>query len=63
MEKIKHWTDIKNRLIGRSGKGYLTLRLLIEDIVIIQCKMTEAQQLYESDKTIIRTILNELPII
>ena len=53
MEEIKwinNYDSIRNRLIGRSGKGYLTLRLLIENIVEIQSQMKEAQRLYDSDK-------------
>ena len=41
--------NVKSRLIGR-GKPYPTIRILVEDIVHIQCKIKEAKQLYESDK-------------
>ena len=53
MEEIKwinNYDSIRNRLLGRAGKGYLTLRLLIENIVEIQSQMKEAQRLYDSDK-------------
>jgi hypothetical protein len=40
---------VKSRLIGL-GKPYPTIRILVEEIVHIQCKIKEAKQLYESDK-------------
>lgn len=48
---INNYDNVRNRLIGRNGKGYLTLRLLIENIVSIQNDIKEANRLYESEKT------------
>ena len=41
--------NVKSHLIGR-GKPYPTIRILVENIVHIQCKIKEAKQLYDSDK-------------
>lgn len=41
-----HWdSHIQNRLIGR-GKPYLTIRILVEDIVVLQNKIREAKNIF-----------------
>lgn len=48
--KCIHWdSHIQNRLIGR-GKPYLTIQMLVKEIVYIQNQIKELKRLYESDK-------------
>ena len=41
-----HWdSHIQNRLIGH-GKPYLTIRILVEDIIVLQNKIREAKNIF-----------------
>lgn len=49
---LSRWRDVYNKcLLGRNEKGYLTLRLLIDNIIYIQNDIKDLKYAYESEKT------------